>query len=113
MRKKHKQIKIDKGLMLFTQPKSPYIYGKIRLNRKYFTKSFAPITDLKEAEEKLLIWRDELVSKKSQSNASEVNTIKSRNEYVDFKSLNNDFQFLEVNRYDQRKKALKREKLIL
>ncbi|GIS25793.1 MAG: hypothetical protein CM15mP127_01660 [Gammaproteobacteria bacterium] len=42
-----------------------------------------------------------------------MNAIKSRNEYVDFKSLNNDFQFLEVNRYDPKKKALKREKLIL
>ena len=111
MRRKHKQIKIDKGLMLFTQPKSPYIYGKIRLNRKYFTKSFAPITDLKEAEEKLLTWRDELVSKKSQNNASEVNAIKSRNEYVDFKSLNNDFQFLEVNRYDPKKKSIEERKI--
>ena len=111
MRRKHKQIKIDKGLMLFTQPKSPYIYGKIRLNRKYFTKSFAPITDLKEAEEKLLIWRDELVSKKSQNNPSEVNAIKSRNEYVDFKSLNNDFQFLEVNRYDPKKKSIEERKI--
>ena len=90
--KKHKQIKIDKGLMLFTQPKSPYIYGKTRLNRKYFTKSFAPITDLKEGRRKTFNSRgDELVSKKSQNNASEVNAIKSRNEYVDFKSLNNDF----------------------
>ena len=111
MRRKHKQIKIDKGLMLFTQPKSPYIYGKIRLNRKYFTKSFAPITDLKEAEEKLLIWRDELVSKKSQNNVSEVNVIKSRNEYVDFKSLDNDFQFLEVNRYDPKKKSIEERKI--
>ena len=111
MRRKHKQIKIDKGLMLFTQPKSPYIYGKIRLNRKYFTKSFAPITDLKEAEEKLLTWRDELVSKKSQNDASEANAIKSRNEYVDFKSLNNDFQFLEVNRYDPKKKSIEERKI--
>ena len=46
---KNKQYKIEKGLLLFTQPRSPYFYGKIRLNRKYITKSFAPITDLEEA----------------------------------------------------------------
>jgi glutamate synthase (NADPH/NADH) small chain len=45
---KNKQYKIEKGLLLFTQPRSPYFYGKIRLNRKYVTKSFAPITDLEE-----------------------------------------------------------------
>ena len=49
MRAKNKQYKIEKGLLLFTQPRSPYFYGKIRLNRKYVTKSFAPITELEEA----------------------------------------------------------------
>ena len=48
---KNKQYKIEKGLLLFTQPRSPYFYGKIRLNRKYITKSFAPITDLEEAKD--------------------------------------------------------------
>ena len=46
---KNKQYKIEKGLLLFTQPRSPYFYGKIRLNRKYVTKSFAPVTDLESA----------------------------------------------------------------
>ena len=40
-----------------------------------------------------------------------MNAIKSRNEYVDFKSLNNDFQFLEVNRYDPKKKSIEERKI--
>ena len=28
---KNKQYKVEKGLLLFTQPRSPYFYGKIRL----------------------------------------------------------------------------------
>ena len=62
MSTKNKQYKIDKGLMLFTQPRSPFFYGKIRLNRKYVTKSFAPITDLDEAKVMLLDWQRELLS---------------------------------------------------
>ena len=62
MSAKNKQYKIDKGLMLFTQPRSPYFYGKIRLNRKYVTKSFAPITDLNEAKVMLLEWQKELLN---------------------------------------------------
>ena len=54
MNSKNKQYKIAKGLLLFTQPRSPYFYGKIRLNRKYITKSFAPITDLESAKVMLL-----------------------------------------------------------
>ena len=57
MSAKNKQYKIEKGLLLFTQPRSPYFYGKIRLNRKYKTKSFAPITDLEEAKTMLYEWR--------------------------------------------------------
>ena len=33
--------------------------------------------------------------------------------YVDFKSLNNDFQFLEVNRYDPKKKSIEERKINL
>ena len=55
--RKNKQFKIAKGVMLFTQPKSPYFYGKIRVNKKYLTKSFAPITDFEEAKEALLKWQ--------------------------------------------------------
>ena len=57
MSMKNKQYKIDKGLMLFTQPRSPFFYGKIRLNRKYVTKSFAPITDIDEAKAMLFAER--------------------------------------------------------
>ena len=49
VKRKNKQYQIEKGLLLFTQPKSPYFYGKIRHNKKYLTKSFAPITDKQEA----------------------------------------------------------------
>ena len=60
---KNKQYKIEKGLLLFTQPRSPYFYGKIRLNRKYVTKSFAPITDLESAKVMLYSWQRELLAK--------------------------------------------------
>ena len=48
VKRKNKQYQIEKGLLLFTQPKS-YFYGKIRHNKKYLTKSFAPNTDKQEA----------------------------------------------------------------
>ena len=51
MQNKNKQYSIEKGLLLFTQPKSPYFYGKIRVDGKYITKSFAPISDLEVAKE--------------------------------------------------------------
>ena len=60
---KNKQYKIEKGLLLFTQPRSPYFYGKIRLNRKYVTKSFAPVTDLESAKVMLYSWQRELLAK--------------------------------------------------
>ena len=50
---KNKQYKIEKGLMLFTQPRSPYFYGKIRHGNKYLTKSFAPISNFEEAKSRL------------------------------------------------------------
>ena len=50
MTQKNKQYKLEKGLMLFTQPRSPYFYGKIRFNNKYLTKSFAPIISRDDAE---------------------------------------------------------------
>ena len=43
---KNKQYKIEKGLLLFTQPRSPYFYGKFRINGKYRTQSFAPISNI-------------------------------------------------------------------
>ena len=60
MTQKNKQYRLEKGLMLFTQPRSPYFYGKIRFNKKYITKSFAPIISRDEAEKELYSWRDEL-----------------------------------------------------
>jgi glutamate synthase (NADPH/NADH) small chain len=58
MTQKNKQYKLEKGLMLFTQPRSPYFYGKIRFNNKYLTKSFAPIISRADAELELYAWRD-------------------------------------------------------
>ena len=54
MANKNKQYKVEKGLLLFTQPRSPYFYGKIRLNGKYKTKSFAPISDFEKAKRNYL-----------------------------------------------------------
>jgi len=62
VKRKNKQYQIEKGLLLFTQPKSPYFYGKIRHNKKYLTKSFAPITDKQEAIYELYNWKSELLS---------------------------------------------------
>ena len=113
MSAKNKQYKIEKGLLLFTQPRSPYFYGKIRLNRKYKTKSFAPITDLEEAKTMLYEWRKELLSQDTipatTINSSE--NFKSRSEYVEHVTLENDFQFLEVGRYDPNKKNIEERKI--
>ena len=49
---KNKQYKIEKGVLLFTQPKSPFFYGKLRVNGKYITKSFAPLDDFDIAKDK-------------------------------------------------------------
>ena len=113
MSAKNKQYKIEKGLLLFTQPRSPYFYGKIRLNRKYVTKSFAPITDLEEAKVMLLAWKKELLNKSSiHSKAiSAQETFKSRSEYVEHKALHNDFQFLDVGRFDPAKKNIEERKI--
>ena len=64
VKRKNKQYQIEKGLLLFIQPKSPYFYGKIRHNKKYLTKSFAPITDKQEAIYELYNWKRELLSEK-------------------------------------------------
>lgn len=110
---KNKQYKIEKGLLLFTQPRSPYFYGKIRLNRKYVTKSFAPITDLEEAKVSLFEWRKELLSQNTipTSSISSPEHFKSRSEYVEHVPLENDFQFLEVGRYDPNKKNIEERKI--
>ena len=113
MSAKNKQYKIEKGLLLFTQPRSPYFYGKIRLNRKYVTKSFAPITDLEEAKLMLFEWRKELLSQSTipTSTIPSPENFKSRSEYVEHAPLKNDFQFLEVGRYDPNKKNIEERKI--
>ena len=64
---KNKQYKIEKGVLLFTQPKSPFFYGKLRVNGKYITKSFAPLDDFDIAKDKLLKWKEEVFSAQGNS----------------------------------------------
>jgi len=113
MRVKNKQYKIEKGLLLFTQPRSPYFYGKIRLNRKYITKSFAPITDLEEAKVMLFEWQKELLNQSIIPTATipSLENFRSRSEYIEHVPLENDFQFLEVGRYDPNKKNIEERKI--
>ena len=113
MSMKNKQYKIDKGLMLFTQPRSPFFYGKIRLNRKYVTKSFAPITDLEEAKAMLFDWQRELLIQNTipLESASSSENFKSRSEYIEHVPVENDFQFLEVGRFDPNKKNIEERKI--
>ena len=113
MNSKNKQYKIAKGLLLFTQPRSPYFYGKIRLNRKYITKSFAPITDLESAKVMLYSWQQELLAQNivpTQTVTPQEN-FKSRSEYVEHVAVKNDFQFLDVGRFDPSKKKIEERKI--
>ena len=110
---KNKQYKIEKGLLLFTQPRSPYFYGKIRLNRKYVTKSFAPITDLESAKVMLYSWHRELLAKDLAPTKviTPKENFKSRSEYVEHVAIKNDFQFLDVGRFDPNKKNIEERKI--
>jgi len=109
MQNKNKQYRIEKGLLLFTQPKSPYFYGKIRVDGKYITKSFAPISDLEVAKEKLYEWKESLSSSEIiHSNLQQKNL---RDEYIEHKKVENDFQFLEVGRFDPTKKSIEERKI--
>ena len=113
MSMKNKQYKIYKCLILFTQPLSPFFYGKIRLNRKYVTKSFAPITDLEEAKAMLFDLQRELLNQNNMpiASASSSENFKSRSEYVEHVPIENDFQFLEVGRFDPNKKNIEERKI--
>ena len=110
---KNKQYKIEKGLLLFTQPRSPYFYGKIRLNRKYVTKSFAPVTDLESAKVMLYSWQRELLAKDLAPTKviTPKENFKSRSEYVEHVAIKNDFQFLDVGRFDPNKKNIEERKI--
>jgi glutamate synthase (NADPH/NADH) small chain len=110
---KNKQYKIEKGVLLFTQPKSPFFYGKLRVNGKYITKSFAPLEDFEIAKEKLLKWKEEVFSKQGNNFSLENNnsSLNYRDEYVNHEKLDNDFQFLDVRRYDPVKKSAEERKI--
>ena len=113
VKSKNKQYKIEQGLLLFTQPRSPYFYGKIRLNRKYVTKSFAPITDLESAKVMLYSWQRELLAKDlaPKKIIAPKKIFKSRSEYVEHVAIKNDFQFLDVGRFDPNKKNIEERKI--
>ncbi len=110
---KNKQYKIEKGVLLFTQPKSPFFYGKLRVNGKYITKSFAPLDDFDIAKDKLLKWKEEVFSAQGNSFNLKNESIPTnfRDEYVNHEKLENDFQFLDVRRYDPAKKSAEERKI--
>lgn len=113
MNKKNKQYQIDKGVLLFTQPRSPYFYGKLRVNGKYITKSFAPIEDYEAALDMLFKWREDIFGAEKNNFFIGVNTktLNYRDEYLSHEKLENDFQFLEVGRYDPEKKTAQERKI--
>ena len=113
MKNKNKQYRIEKGVLLFTQPRSPYFYGKLRVNGKYITQSFAPIDDFNTAKEKVYQWRDEIlgVDKNNFLITENNSVINNRNEYIEHKEIDNDFQFLEVGRFDPAKKSIEERKI--
>ena len=113
MNKKNKQYQIEKGVMLFTQPRSPYFYGKLRVNGKYITKSFAPIEDYEAALDMLFKWREDIfgAEKNNFSIGLNTKTLNYRDEYLSHEKLENDFQFLEVGRYDPEKKTAEERKI--
>ena len=111
MTQKNKQYKLEKGLMLFTQPRSPYFYGKIRFNKKYLTKSFAPIVSRADAELELYAWRDSLFKNDTPSAKTITEETGARSQYIEHEEIINDFQFLEVGRFDPQKKSLEERKI--
>ena len=113
MKNKNKQYRIEKGVLLFTQPRSPYFYGKLRVNGKYITQSFAPIEDFNTAKEKIYQWREEIlgIDKNNFLLAEKGSASNYRDEYTDHEKLENDFQFLEVGRFDPVKKSTEERKI--
>ncbi|MEK9650527.1 MAG: FAD-dependent oxidoreductase [Gammaproteobacteria bacterium] len=105
--RQNKQYRIQKGVILFTQPKSPYFYGKLRINKRYVTKSLSPITDYQEAKEALLQWQRSFYSE----NKILVKELKSESiierDLVNLSEpLKNNFQFIDVQRLDPPKKSV-------
>jgi glutamate synthase (NADPH/NADH) small chain len=111
MTQKNKQYKLEKGLMLFTQPRSPYFYGKIRFNNKYLTKSFAPIVSRADAELELYAWRDSLFQNDMPNTTLLSEETGVRSQYIEHEEITNDFQFLEVGRFDPQKKSIEERKI--
>jgi glutamate synthase (NADPH/NADH) small chain len=111
MTQKNKQYKLEKGLMLFTQPRSPYFYGKIRFNKKYLTKSFAPIVSRADAELELYAWRDSLFQNDAPNTTVLSEETGARSQYIEHEEITNDFQFLEVGRFDPQKKSIEERKI--
>ena len=111
MTQKNKQYKLEKGLMLFTQPRSPYFYGKIRFNKKYLTKSFAPIVSRADAELELYAWRDSLFQNDIPNTTALSEETGARSQYIEHEEITNDFQFLEVGRFDPQKKSIEERKI--
>ena len=113
MKNINKQYRIEKGVLLFTQPRSPYFYGKLRVNGKYITQSFAPIDDFNTAKEKIYQWREEIlgIDKNNFLLAEKGSASNYRDEYTDHEKLENDFQFLEVGRFDPVKKSTEERKI--
>ena len=109
MTNKNKQYRIEKGLLLFTQPRSPYFYGKIRVNGKYITQSFSPISNLDDAKKRLYEWKEEIFS--AENSFGNKISMSERNEYISFEKLDNNFQFLDVGRFDPTKKAPEERKI--
>jgi glutamate synthase (NADPH/NADH) small chain len=97
--------------MLFTQPRSPYFYGKIRFNKKYLTKSFAPIVSRADAELELYAWRDSLFKNDTPNAKTISEETGARSQYIEHEEIINDFQFLEVGRFDPQKKSLEERKI--
>ena len=109
MTNKNKQYRIEKGLLLFTQPRSPYFYGKIRVNGKYITQSFSPISNLDDAKKRLYEWKEEILS--TENSFGNKKNISERNKYISFEKLDNNFQFLDVGRFGPTKKAPEERKI--
>jgi glutamate synthase (NADPH/NADH) small chain len=83
------------------------------VNGKYITKSFAPIEDYEAALDMLFKWREDIFGAEKNNFSIGVNTktLNYRDEYLSHEKLENDFQFLEVGRYDPEKKTAQERKI--